>query len=295
MGTVTQALVGSVISALAMVGGCGGTTPKPPTAQVWAFCGVNPSDPLAQRKAYSLANDAGITATFGPCLRPPVDYTAANPGQRYASPEQYLALTIINAKAGMKTVVYDARIWSDDPSVRQVAIDFWLPHVAWVAAWDMGDEFDPSTPDWDTLVYRWNLVREKISPVTGVQPFTNHLGSSGVLSAALEDLPGSDRLLSYDAYPEVNGRMEASLSLAAEFQGTTSNLMCAINALPHGSFKPTASGVRRHMKDHKEAGCDSFLIFGGEVPIDTPGFTKPSLINSKGNPTVLASAVKKSK
>jgi hypothetical protein len=277
-----------------MIGGCQGS-PARPVAQAWAFCGVNPTDPLAQRKANSLAKDAGINVTFGPCLPPPSDYTAANPGSRYLPPDQYLALTVINANAGMKTVVYDARIWSDDPAVRQEAIDFWLPHVSWMAAWDMGDEFDPGTSDWGTLVYRWETVRTYVAPVTGVQPFTNHLGSSGVLSAALADLPGSEQLLSFDAYPEVNGRMVASLALASEFQGKTANLMCAINALPHGSFVPTASSIRRHMNDHRKVGCDSYLIFGGEMPINTAGFTKPSLINKSGKPTSLAAAVKSNK
>lgn len=283
-------------SALALFSSIMGCNPTPPPAvpemKAWAFCGVNPADPLAQRKANSLARDAGIDATFGPCLPPPANYTTANPGARYANPDQYLALTVINANAGMKTIVYDARIWSDDPAIRQTAIDFWLPHVAWVEAWDMGDEFDPSYSDWALLVHRWRIVRENVSPVTGIQPFTNHLGSAGVLEQALVDLPGSERLLSYDAYPEVKGRMEASLALAAQFAPRVERLMCAINALPHGQFRPSTASIRRHVADHRAAGCDALLVFGGETPINTPGFGTPSLVRSDGRPTSLAQAMR---
>jgi hypothetical protein len=285
-------MIGSAVTALTAIAGCSPTTPTPAPMKVYAFCGVNPDDSAAQRKAVAMSKDGGITATFGPCLPPPANYTTAFPGSRYATPEQYLRLTVINANAGMKTLVYDARIWSDDSTVRQAAIDYWLPHAAWLEGWDMGDEFDPSMPDWPILVQRWKIVREHIAPVTGVQPFTNHLGSAGVLSAALADLPGSEQLLSYDAYPEVNGRMEASLALAAQYQGSTSNLMCAINALRHNEFRPTAAKIRQHIADHRKAGCDSFLIFGGEKPINTPGFPSDSLVNAKGQATSLAKAVK---
>jgi hypothetical protein len=280
-----------IISLIVGVIGCE-PVPQPKEVKVYAFCGVSPQDPYAQQKANSLSRNSGITATMGPCLAPPANYTTSEPGSRYTTPDQYFALTVINANAGMKTIVYDARIWSTDPVIRQQAIDFWLPHVAWVEAWDMGDEFDPSTLDWSILVERWNLVLAHVTPATGIKPFTNHLGSVWVLNQALVDLPGSNHLLSFDAYPEINGRMEASLTIAREFNSKTGDLMCAINALKHGGFNPTASSIRKHIKDHKNAGCDYFLIFGGEKPIGTAGFSTNSLVTSTGKPTTLASAVK---
>ena len=287
-------MIGKIIVATAMtLGGCQQAAPsKPPALETWVFCGVNPADPLAQRKANSLARDAGVDATLGPCLPPPANYTTAYPGSRYANPDQYFQLVVINANAGMETIVYDARIWSDDTQERQRAIDFWTPHLKWIRAWDMGDEFDPSSPDWAVLVHRWNIVTTFVAPATGVGPFTNHLGSAGVLEQALVDLPNQGAHLSYDAYPEVNGVMQASLDLAGAFNGRVNHLMCAINALRHNDYRPTAASIKRHIDSHRNAGCDSILVFGGELPINTPGFSTPSLVSSKGAPTALARSIK---
>lgn len=258
-----------------------------PSAETWAFCGVHPADARAQTKANTLARSAGIDATFGPCMPPDWStYSPAHPGQRYIDPIGYLALTVINANAGMKTIVYDERIWSTDPAVRQAAIDFWSPHRAWIRAWDMGDEFDPASPDWALLVQRWNTVLTHVTSVTGVGPFTNHLGNAAIMNQALVDMPAQAAHLSYDLYD-----VPESLVLAREFDSKTSHLMCAINALDHGPYRTSAWGVESQMLDHREAGCDSFLIFGGELPINTPGFSTPSLLNPNGTPTVLADAV----
>ena len=43
----------------------------------------------------------------------------------------------------MKTIVYDARLWSVDAAIRREAIEYWMPSLDWIRAWDMGDEFDP--------------------------------------------------------------------------------------------------------------------------------------------------------
>lgn len=45
------------------------------------------------------------------------------------------------------------------------------------------------------------------------------------------------------------------------------------------------------MKAHRAAGCDSFLIFGGDMPYATSGFSVPSLVNHDGTPTTRARAV----
>lgn len=258
-----------------------------PAAETWAFCGVHPGDQRAQAKARTLATVAGIDATFGPCMPPDwLTYSPAHPGDRYISPAGYLVLTVINANAGMQTIVYDARIWSADPAVRQAAIDFWYPHRAWIRAWDMGDEFDPASPDWALLVERWNTVLTHVTPATGVGPFTNHLGNAAIMNQALVDMPAQVNHLSYDLY-DVPG----SLVLAEEFDAKVGHLMCAINALDHGPYQPSAWGIETTMLDHRDAGCDSFLIFGGDTPINTPGFSVPSLVNTNGTPTPWASAV----
>jgi len=259
--------------------------------ETWIFCGIHPNDKFAQTKANTMAKVAGIDVSMGPCMPPDSNYTTSNPGSRYVDPQTYLHATVINANAGIKTVVYDARIWNDDPAVRQQAIDFWMPHLAWIRAWDMGDEFDPGTNDWQILVHRWNIVLTHIVPVTNVGPFTNHLGSVSTIEQALIDLPNQGSHLSYDAYTETNGKMQASLDIARTFDSQVNHLMCAINALQHNSFRPTATKIKNHIKDHINAGCDSILIFGGDMPINTPGFSKPSLVNSKGKPTSLASAI----
>lgn len=261
------------------------TVPARPEAETWAWCGVDPRDPLAQTKANTLHSVAGIDATLGPCLA--VDwstYTPANPGGRYLDPQGYLYLTVINANAGMKTVVYDARIWSTSASVRQQAIDFWYPHRAWIRAFDMGDEFDPASSDWNILVARWNRVLAYVTPATGIGPYTNNL--PWALDEALRDMPAQANHLSYDQYD-----VPASLAIARQFAPQVGHLMCAINALDHGSFHPTAWGIESAMLDHRDAGCDSFLIFGGEMPINTPGFYGTSLVNSNGTATSWAEAV----
>ena len=148
----------------------------------------------------------------------------------------------------------------------------------------MGDEFDPSTPEWAVLVSRWRTILDFVTPVTGVGPFTNHLASSAVLSQALIDMPEQWAHLSFDTYDE-----PAALALAAEFDGQVNHLMCAVNALKHGPFSPTATRITRHMKNLRVAGADSFLIFGGATPYNgdltpDPAFGNTSLVNRIGGP-----------
>src|SRR5262245_23106730 len=158
--------------------------PVPKKIDAWAWCGVHPDDPSAQAAANSMAVAAGIDATFGPCYPWFFGYSPQEPGvegqhtpYRYVSPQTYRRLLDINANAGMKTVVYDNRVWDDNPMVRQQAIDFWMPVKDHIAAWDLGDEFNPAADDgeWDILVERWNIVRQFVTPATGIQPYTNHL------------------------------------------------------------------------------------------------------------------------
>ncbi len=260
--------------------------------ETWAFCGVHPDAPNAARAVRSLAVNAGIDATFGPCMPPDWStYTTAEPGSRYVDPDTYFRLTVLNASVGMKTVVYDARLWSTDTAIRQAGIDFWAPHVAWIRAFDMGDEFDPAGADWPVLVARWRTVLQYVTPATGVGPFTNHLPFAHVLSRALTDMPEHVAHLSFDSYDE-----PTALALAAEFNPQVNHLMCAVNALKHGPYSPTSAKIVRQMRNLRAVGADSFLIFGGATPYNwdlTPdtAFGNVSLFNKIGRPTAWANAV----
>jgi hypothetical protein len=258
--------------------------PPPPPQETWVWCGVHPDDAYAQAKANTLAFVAGIDAAMGPCLPPPSNYSPAYPGSRYMAPHDYLRTLLVHKNAGMKTFVYDARIWSTDPSVRNAAIEYWRPHFNWIRAWDMGDEFDPDGSEWPILVSRWNTVMAHVVPATGIGPFSNHL--PWALDEALRDMPAHASHLSYDLY-----NVEWSLAIAREYSQKVNALMCAINGLNHGPYVATAQNIESAMRNHRGAGCDMFLVFGGDKPWSTPGFDAPSLVNWNGTPTPLAAAV----
>ena len=253
--------------------------------ELWAFCGVHPSDPSAPRAAASMARDAGVTATFGPCNVPTRTYTADETADRYVDPDTYMRLVRINAVAGMKTLVYDRRIWSDDTATRDEAIAFWSPVLDDVAAWDMGDEFQPGLPQWQVLVARWTIVREQVTPRTGIKPFTNHVVDA--VEQALADLPGSDELISFDHYN--NDDMDVG-GFVRTLDGRAHHVMCAVNALTHLVFTPTPELVRRDMATLAASGCDDFLVFGGERVYGTSDFGTSSLVDADGNATPLAAA-----
>lgn len=262
------------------------------SVETWAFCGVHPDAPNATRAAQTLASKAGINATMGPCMPPDwSSYTPAEPGSRYVDPDTYARLTELNASVGMKTVVFDARLWSTDATVRQAAIDYWTPSLPWIRAFDLGDEFDPASVEWTVLMARWRIMIDIVFPATGVGPFTNHFGFSEVLSKALIDMPEQRAHLSFDSYDE-----PTALAITAEFDGQVNHLMCAVNALKHGPYSPTTAGITAHMKRLRAAGADSFLIFGGATPYNwdlTPDttFGRTSLFTATGRPTVWANAV----
>jgi hypothetical protein len=262
------------------------------SVETWAFCGVHPDAPNAARAVHSLAVNAGIDATFGPCMPPDWStYSAAYPGDRYVDPDTYFRLTVLNAGEGMKTIVYDARLWSDDPAVRQTGINFWAPSTDWIRAFDLGDEFDPGGPEWPVLLGRWRTMIDIVRPATGVGPFTNHLGFAEVLSKALIDMPETRAHLSFDSYDE-----PTALQLTAQFDPQVRHLMVAVNALKHGPYSPTSTGIVRQMRNLRAAGADSFLIFGGANPYNADltldaNFGNRSLITGNGQPTSWAAAV----
>ena len=267
-------------------------SPSRPSTETWAFCGVHPDAPDAERAVVTLATTAGIDATFGPCMPPDWStYSPAEPGARYVDPDTYARVTELNASVGMKTVVYDARLWSADDTVRQAAIDFWMPSIAWIRAFDLGDEYDPGGPEWAVLISRWRTMIDIVLLATGVGPFTNHFGFAEVLSKVLVDMPEHRAHLSFDQYDE-----PTALALTAEFDPQVNHLMVAVNALTHGPFAPTSTGIVQHMGNLRSAGADSFLIFGGATPYNwdltpDPGFGTTSLFNSTGRPTNWANAV----
>jgi hypothetical protein len=255
-------------------------TPRRLPAEVVAWCGVHPDDqPAADRKAATMAAH-GITATFGPCLPPDWStYTPATPGQRYADPATYRRLVAVNAAAGLRTYVYDARLWADDPTVRASALTEWAPYTPWIAGWDMSDEWDAD--QWPELERRWNLVWSEATAATGIEPITNNLPWMAERAIAL---PGD--VVSFDDYD-----VDRSVQLARRLDGRAGHLMCAVNALTHGPFVATPDGLRDAVGRHMAAGCDSVLVFGGDRPINTPGFDDDSLVTRNGAPTPMAVAL----
>jgi hypothetical protein len=258
-----------------------GTPPK--QVETWAFCGLRPSDPSAAAAARSMAA-AGIDAAFGPCIDAFPGYSADEPGRRYVSFADYRQLVDIYAEAGIKTVVYDKRVWSDDPLVRDAAFTYWEPVFDSIEAWDMGDEFNPGFAQWDTLIHRWNIVRSDIMVRSGIPPFTNH--DRNAIDDALTDLPGSEVMTSFDVY---TGDLGASF--ARQFGSRVQNLMCAINAYDHLGLTPTPDKIRDGMGDLIDAGCDSFLVFGGYPVYETKIFGSKSIVDRTGQATDWAAAL----
>src|SRR6476620_9869372 len=116
-----------------------------------------------------------------------------------------MRLVQLNASVGMKTVAY------------------WRPVLGHIAAWDMGDEFDPAGKEWDILKSRWAIMRSVVEPATGVAPFTNSLPFVDAISRTLTDLPGSERLVSFAQYGG-----DLGVGLAKQFD-PRARLMCAVN------------------------------------------------------------------
>jgi hypothetical protein len=260
-------------------------------AVAWAFCGVHPDDPNAAAAVAVLAG-AHVDATFGPCMPPDrATYTTAEPGARYVDPATYARLVDLNASVGMDTVVYDDRLWSENPGTRLTAYQFWMlnDRLDHVAAWDMGDEFDPKYGDWAILVGRWAIMVEKVEPVTTVGPFTNHLPDAAVIERALADL-GHDAL-SFDCYD-----VKQAIELTRTFAPLTDDLMVAVSALDYGAGTPSVESIVGMMTALRAEGADRFLIFGGSFPYlsdltPDPTFGGRSLVDNLGHATPLALAV----
>ena len=291
-----RALVAAAVLA-GTIAGFGALPTKPAAAVVglpgtpgkqfdsWAFCGVRPSDPTARATAKTMATLAGIDVTMGPCNVPNSSYTPVNPANRYVDAATYRQLVDINAEAGMRTAVYDPRVWSTVKADRDAAYTFWLPVLDHVAVWDLGDEFQPgNTVQWNTLKTRWNQVRADIMVRTGIAPFVNHIPEA--VEKALTDLPGSDQLISFDRYTD-----DLGASFARAVDSRVKTVMCAVNTYQHLIFEPTPDSVREAMSSLAAAGCDRFLIFGGAKVYDTTLFGASSLADAKGGPTSLAAAV----
>lgn len=258
-------------------------TLTPPRAEVWAFCGAHPDDPKAAVIVDSLASEAGVTATFGPCMAPDwSSYSPASPGRRYVIPYTYRRLVELNAAHGLRTVVYDPRMWGT-PFQQNAAMRFWEPHMASIAAFDIGDEFDPTSDEWDELQRRYEALQ-----TLGVRPYTNHLASAAQLGLEIDH-----DFISFDQYDRDRG-----VSLATTLDPLVSTLMCAVNVLDP-AFSPTPELIRSTVADLRDAGCDQWLAFGGALPYDndedfTPmqPFDQQSLVGPDGLATEWATALK---
>ena len=251
----------------------------PKSVETWAWCGVHPDDPAAAKGARSMAEFSGIDATFGPCKDAAPGYSAAFPGDRYVAPAQYMRLVMINASVGMQTVVYDARIWDPSPTVRQAAKDFWRPVYEHIAAWDMGDEFDPDGPQWQLLVSRTAQVIADVSADSSILPISNHL--PWAVEDALDEIPANDRLLSFDQYGGDQG-----VAIAKSLDARVERLMCAVNTYTHFSYNPSPGTIRDDTDRLVRAGCDMILVFGGAQVYGSAVFPRvPSIIDFAGEPT----------
>lgn len=295
--------IAALTVAAASIGGCSqaqSTSHGRPMAEVLIFCGVDPYDPLAWKQAQALHDVAGATATYGQCLPGDSSYSADEPGVRELDRNGYAKLVEVNAFAGMKTVVYDAGIWSADLVYRQSVIDFWaqpsfyggrlLDHIY---GWNLGDEFNPDSPrEWEVLKTRWNIVINEVMPLTGIGPMANQLGNQRTLDQALTDLPLSNIHLAFDMYLDDGGA-----SLARQYNSRAQSLQCAVNALDHWThgvrLLPTPRGITDKMRELRDEGCDIFLVFGGMVPTGTDQYGTTSLVNAKGKASTWATAIAK--
>ena len=258
--------------------------PVPAEIEVMVWCGADPADPsLAGTTVRSFAFH-GVDITFGPCRDPGPGYTPAFTGSRYASPEDYMELVLLNASVGMRTMVYDARLWDADPAIRDAAVEFWRPAFSSIAGWDMGDEFDPVGHEWPILIERWRIVEALGTPVP---LYTNHLPNGepwgSAIEAWLRDMPdAAAREISFDSY-------DAGVAHAVAYRDRTALLTCAFNAYQHAHFAPTAASVAAEMAALEEAGCKRLLAFGGaRLNIGDFGDT---LLDKYGNATGLLVAV----
>jgi hypothetical protein len=258
--------------------------PIPRPADSWAWCGVSPDDPGAASAVQAMALAGGIDATFGPCNDPAAPYTPAFTSNRYVFPDVYMRLVKLNATVGMKTVVYDQRLWSPVTSDRSDAIAFWQPVLKDIAAWDMGDEFDPVGPEWPILKQRWTIVLNDATARTGIKPFTNTLPNAAALDKTLADLPGAGSLLSLAQY---GGDLGASLAKAYDAKAT---LMCGVNTFDFNGLVATSTKIRTDSDTLRAAGCDQLLIFGGFPVYDTPMFGDLSITDRDGQATGRAPA-----
>ena len=195
-----------------------------------------------------------------------------------------MRLVQLNTTVGMKTVVYDTRLYSNDPVQRNAAVEFWMPVRANIAAWTSATN-TTTPPQWDTLKLRWTRVRTFVESLTGVPPFANFLPRTTTLNKALVDLPGVERLLSFAIYGGDNGA-----SLAQQFD-LKAKLMCAVNELDHNGLVSTPAKIRSDMDGLKLAGCDQILVFGGYPVYDNNGFfADSSVVDLTGAPTNRAPA-----
>ena len=262
-----------------------------PGRQLWAFCGIEPGDPYVVAKT-SAMQASGITATFGPCRPAPAGYSPAYPGTRYADPATYYQLTNVNALFGLKTVVYDSRLWSANSSTRAIAKNYWQPqlNLGRVAAFDLGDEYDPLGPQWSILVSRWNTVR-----ALGLKPYTNvaaapqsagatNLTAPYVAASTLAGIGSTAGDLSFDNYDYTQ-----EAAVASAFNGAGRE-MCAVAAINFpGGPAVSPSYIAAAFSALLANGCDDWLIFTGELP--QTGWTQYSLFDSVGNRTALSYAV----
>ena len=118
-------------------------TRREPSADVVSFCGPTTTNPHWRQQLATLAR-IGVTAVHGPCYTPPATYTVLEPGSRYATQAEYLAIAAEAQRLGLGVIVYDPTFWTDPAAAALV----WADYIAdgTLVAVDLGDE-----PGWSDM------------------------------------------------------------------------------------------------------------------------------------------------
>jgi len=238
-----------------------------------AFCGPDMGDRAVAAKALESMSKMGVDVVAERCKVPRPGYTPATPQDRYATPDEYRRLAGLAAHYGMMTLVYDPALSATDRLTRATATVDWLPYREHVWAVDLGDEFDPRSPEqWGDLVGRWDRVSDAFTP------YTNHLPWLDAWVKASVDLDGP--LYSFDEYD-----VDKAVVLA-DFLKDVPTLMCYVNAMTTVGKTATSESIATDSTRLVGAGCDIIGLFGGFPVYGTDDFGTTSLVDRFGNSTM---------
>lgn len=247
---------------------------------VFAFCSPE-FGPTFQADLNAMV-DIGVTVMHGPCRQPPSDYSPLEPGVRYASVSEYRYLVISNAIRGVKTVVYDPRVWSESYSTRIEAIRYWKAYAYWIEAWDLGDEpninHEQAGKADETIGFsvRWSNMRMVVHAL-GVEGLTNIppvLGERYMRNVLDNMFPGTERI-GFNIY-----KRKANLRWTKWFVENGYDPCPAIGT--HGLFYSDPSQSAQQLTEVLDAGVTCVVLFpGAQVPANAPWAWNPLVSDGK--------------